>query len=69
MLNFVNAACGLADKLKNVLIDLKTLRDVVYKDVVKNTKYNKLNLKITGLESKIPNPTTLIYITQYNTDK
>ena len=69
MLNFVNAACDLADKLKNVLIDLKTLRDVVYKDVVKNTKYNKLNLKITGLESKIPNPTTLIYITQYNTDK
>ena len=69
MLNFVNAACGLADKLKNVLIDLKTLRDVVYKDVVKNTKCNKLNLKVTGLESKIPNATTLIYITQYNTDK
>ena len=39
------------------------------KDVVQNTKYSKVNTKINNLEKKIPNATTLIHISQYNTDK
>ena len=39
------------------------------KDVVQNTKFNKVNTKINNLEKKIPDATTLIHINQYNTDK
>ena len=39
------------------------------KEVVKNTKYKKLNTKVDNLENKIPDATILILINQYNTDK
>ena len=39
------------------------------KEVVKNTKFNKLNTKVNSLENKIPDRSTLIHINQYNTDK
>ena len=39
------------------------------KEVIKNTKFNKLNTKVNNLVNKIPGATTLIYINQYNTDK
>ena len=39
------------------------------KEVLKNTKFNKLNTKVNNLVNKIPGATTLIYINQYNTDK
>ena len=31
--------------------------------------YNKLNTKVNNLENKILDPTTLIHINEYNTDK
>ena len=39
------------------------------KEVVKNTKCNKLNTKVNNLERKILDATTWIQIYQYNTDK
>ena len=56
-------------KLKPVPVDLKKLSDVAPKEVVKNTKFNKLKIKVNSLEKKIPDATTLIHINQYNTDK
>ena len=52
----VNGPIGLTDlkakeadldlgNIKTVPVDLKKLRDVVSKEVVKNTKFNKLNAK------------------------
>ena len=55
--------------MKTVPIDLKKFSGVVNKEVVKNTKFNKLNTKVNKLERKIPDTTTLIHINQYNTDK
>ena len=55
-------------KLEIVPADLKKC-DAVSKEVVKNTKFNKLNMKVNSLENKITDATTLIYINQYNTDK
>ena len=55
-------------KLKTVPIDLKKLSDMVSKDVVKETVYNKLSTKVNNLEKKIPDTFTLIQINQYNTD-
>ena len=49
-----------ADKLKTAPIDLKKLSDVMSKEVVKNTKFNKLNTKVNNLENKIPDGPTLI---------
>ena len=40
-------------KLKIVPIELKRLSDVVSKEVVKNTKFNKLNTKVNSLEDEI----------------
>ena len=57
------------DKLKTVPIDLKKLNDVVSKEVVKKTVYNKLNKKVNNLEKKIPDATTLIQTNQYSTYK
>ena len=51
--------------LKTVPIDLKKLSDVVGKEVVKNTIFNKLNPKENNLEKKIPDATTIIHINQY----
>ena len=57
------------DKFKAVSIDLKRLSDEVSKEVVKKTVYGKLNEKINNLEKKIPDASTSIQSTQYNTDK
>lgn len=57
------------DKLKTVHMDLEKIIDVVSKEDVKNTKYNKLNMKVSILENKISDGTTLIHINQYNIDK
>ena len=52
------------DKLKTVPGDLKKLSDIVSKGVVKNTRFNKLNMKVYNLVKKIPDPTTLINVNQ-----
>ena len=39
------------------------------KKVIKNTKFNTLKKKVSNLEKKIPDLTTLIYINQCNTGK
>ena len=41
---------------------LKKLSDVINKEIVKNTKFNKLNAKVNNLEKKIPDAATLILI-------
>ena len=51
-------------KLKTVPRDLKKISDVV-----KNTKFNTLKTKVSSLEKKIPDATTLIHVSQYNTVK
>ena len=55
-------------KLKTVPVDLKKLSDVVNNEVVKYTKFNTLKTKVNDLEKNIPDATTLIHITYYNTD-
>ena len=47
-------------------MDLKKLSNVVSKEVVKITKFNKLNTKVSNVENKIPDATTLSHINQYN---
>ena len=49
-----------ADKLKIVPVDLKELSDVESKENVKNTKFNKLNMKVNNLEKRINDVPTLI---------
>ena len=39
------------DKLKTVPVDLKELRDVVSKEVVKKSKFYKVNSKVNKLEN------------------
>ena len=58
-----------AGKLKTVSVDLKKITDVVVHEVVKNRTFNTLKTKVSRLEKKIPDATTLIQIDQYNTDK
>ena len=48
--------------LKTVPINLKKLSDVVDNEVVKNSKFNTLNTKVDGLEKKISNATSIVYI-------
>ena len=50
------------DNLKTVLVELKRLSDTVDNEVVKNTKFNTLEIKVHNLEQKIPDATTLIHI-------
>ena len=57
------------NKLKTVPADLKKLNDAVDNEVAKNKKFNTLKTKVNNLEKKIPDATTLIHISQYNTDK
>ena len=52
------------DKLKTFPVDLKELGDVVSKEVVKNSKFNKLNSKVNNLENNIPDAPILIPINQ-----
>ena len=56
-------------KLKTVPVNLKKLSDVVDNEFVKNKKFNSLKTKANNLDQKIPDATTLIHISQYNTDK
>ena len=53
---------------KTSLLDFKKLSDLVDSKVVKNKKFNTLNTKVSSLENRIPDLTTLIYINQYNAD-
>ena len=55
--------------MKTVPVDLKKLSDVVDNQVVKNTKFNTVEIKLNNLDKRIPDATTLIHINQYNTDK
>ena len=48
------------DKLKTAPIDLKKLTDVMSKEVVKKTVYNKVNTKVNSLELKIPDASLFI---------
>ena len=41
---------------------------MVGKEVVKNTKFNKLNTKVNNLENKVPDASTLVQTNQCNTD-
>ena len=56
-------------KLKTLPVDLKKISDVVDNEVIQNTKFNALKVKVNNLERKIPDTTTLIHINQYNIDK
>ena len=56
-----------AGKLKTVHVDLKNLSDVEDNEVVKNTIFNTLKMKVNNLK-KNPDATTLIHINQYNTE-
>ena len=56
-------------KLKTVPVALKKLSYVVYKQVIKNIKFNTLKTKVNELGKKIPDATTLVPINQENTDK
>ena len=52
------------DKLKTFPVDLKELGVVVSKEVVKNSKFNKLNSKVSNSDNSIPDATILIPINQ-----
>ena len=49
-------------KSKSVPADLEKLSDVEHNKVVKNTKFNTLETKVSSLEKKIPDATSLIHI-------
>ena len=49
--------------------DLKELRDVVERNVVKKTVYNTLNTKVNSLEKTTTYASTLIKANQYSTGK
>ena len=55
-------------KLKTFPVDLKKLSDIVDNEVVKNAKFDTLKTKVNNVEKKTPNATTLIHVSQYNTD-
>ena len=44
------------------------LCNVVDNEVIKSKKFTTLKAKVNSLEKKIPDPSSLIYINQYNTD-
>ena len=50
-------------------IDLKKFKDVVDKDVVKNTVFNKLNSKVSESKAKITLTSTFIHKTQSDADE
>ena len=56
-------------KLKTIPMNFKKLNNVVTKEVVKKTVYNKLNTKINYLENKISDASTLFQSNQYNVRK
>ena len=48
------------EKLTAVLVDFKKVNDIVSKEVVKDTKFSKLDTKVNNLENKIPDACKLI---------
>ena len=58
-----------SDVDKSKTVALKKLSEALDIKVAKNTKLNTLKRKVSNLENKIPDETTLIHIYQYNTDK
>ena len=52
------------DKLDTFPVDLKELGVVVSKEVIKNSKFNKLNSKVNNSDNSIPDATILIPINQ-----
>ena len=50
--NLKSKVDNLRYKLKTIPIYLKKISDVVSKEVVKNTKFNKLNTTVNNLEKK-----------------
>ena len=72
---FVNVSAGLKNlktkaddldvsKLKTAPIDLKKLSDVVNREVIKDTEFNKINTQLNKLDKNIDDATTLILINQ-----
>ena len=57
------------DKLKILPLDLKNLSNVVSREVLEKTLYDKVNLKVNNSESRNVDASTLIQINQYNIDK
>ena len=57
------------DKLEILPLDLKNLSNVVSREVLEKTLYNKVNLKVNNSESRNVDASTLIQINQYNIDK
>ena len=55
--------------LKTVLVNWKKMVDVVSKEVVKKIVFTTLNAKVSNLEMKNPDTSTLIQTSQYNTGK
>ena len=47
-----------------VPIDLKRLSDAVHNEVALTSKFNTLMIKVNDFETRIPDETTLIHITQ-----
>ena len=60
-LNILNTKVGKFD-----VADLKTIpiSDVMSKQIVSDTKFNTLNVKINSLEKKIPDASTLVQTNQ-----
>ena len=60
-LNNLNTKVGKFD-----IADLKTIpiSDVMSKQIVSDTKFNTLNVKINSLEKKIPDASTLVQTNQ-----
>ena len=56
-------------KLKIIPMNFKKLNNIVTKELVKKTVYNKLNTKINYLENKISDVSTLFQSNQYNVCK
>ena len=72
---FVNVSAGLKNlktkvddldigKLKTAPKDLKKLSDVVNREVIKDTEFNKINMQLNKLDKNIDDATTLILINQ-----
>ena len=57
------------DESETFAIDLKKFKDVVDKDVVKNTVFNKLNSKVSESKAKITLTSTFIHKTQSDVDE
>ena len=57
------------DNIYNVTADLKKLSNVVDNDVVRETVYDQLLIKLNAVDAKIPSNSRLVTKTQYDLDK